>query len=66
MVAKNPAAEAPGFEMSVEMLQAMRPELDVAWASNMGGGTLPQADSGETPVSPHGMPHEKQPILNGL
>lgn len=57
MVAANPATEAPGFDVHVEMLQALRPELDVAWTTQAG----PSIPAVETPnLSPRVMPHEQQ------
>ena len=36
LVAANPATDDPDFQTSSEMLQAIRPELDVAWTTRNG------------------------------
>lgn len=64
LVAANPAVEEPGFPMQVDMLQAMRPELDVAWTVRGAGAAMPGSNSDqstETPISPRSMPHEQVP-----
>ena len=59
LVASNPGVEVAGFEIQVEMLQAMRPELDVAWTVRSGGAPNLEETLSPRTVMPHEQPHQQ-------